>query len=103
MKVLSVEAPESTAQRYGTRIVHQDVDARVVAFRLQPGQVVPEHRSTSTVILHVVAGQGVFCGDGGEVALVPGGAVVYAPGEVHAIRASDEGVHFLAVIAPSPR
>jgi len=103
VKAISAEAPEATSERYGTRIVHQDANARVVAFRLLPGQEVPAHRSGSTVILSVVSGRGTFRGEEGEQILGTGGAVAYAPGELHSVHASEEGLHFLAIIAPSPR
>lgn len=102
MKILSAASPDAAVARYSTRLVHQDSNARVVAFRLLGGQVVPEHRSGSTVILQVVEGQGVFSGDGGEVPLGPGGTIAYAPDEVHAIRADAGELHFLAIITPVP-
>ncbi len=103
MKILTDDKPEAGRDRYATRIVHQDTNARVVAFRLLPGQVVPEHRSGSTVILQVVEGQGVFSGDGKEIKLGPGGTIAYAPDEAHAIHAGAGELHFLAIITPAPR
>lgn len=103
MKLLSGNAPEPTPERHGSRLVHQSPDARVVAFRLQQGQVIPPHSSDSTVVVQVVDGEGVFEGADGELRLGPGAAAVYAPGETHSIRALEGGLHFLAILAPSPR
>ncbi len=103
MRVLATPPPPRV-ERPASAVLHDEDDLRVVAFTLQPGQAVPAHSSTSTVTLHVLAGDGRFLGAGNAAAtLVPGQTAVYAPGESHAIFAGPDGVRFLAFIAPRPR
>ena len=102
MKQLDPAILPANADRPATRLLHDEPNVRVVAFHLQPGQLVKAHSSPSTVLLQVVEGEGEFEGDGGEVRLGPGEAVVYAPGEVHAIRAVEHALRFVATITPGP-
>ncbi len=83
-------------------ILHDEASVRVVAFTLQPGQVVAPHRSSSTVVVHVLEGHALFQGEGEEQALGAGESAAYAPGELHGMVAGDEGVRFLATITPRP-
>jgi len=96
------EAKAANASRPATAIVHESADARLIVFRLGPGQSVPPHRNASTVTLTVVAGRGFASGDDGERPIGPGTAVVYAPNETHGMRAADEELVLLATIAPRP-
>lgn len=102
MKALPLEAPPAREDRPATRLLHDEPNARVVAFHLQPGQVVPAHRSPSTVLLQVIAGEGTFRGADGEARLGAGETVVFAPDEEHAIEADGVPLHFLAFITPRP-
>ena len=77
-------------------------DVRVVLFRLGPGQAVPPHSTTSTVLLTVLAGEGLVLGDGGETRCVAGDVVAYAPEERHGMRAIDSEMILAATIAPRP-
>lgn len=101
MKVLTA-APEPRADRPATMLLHDEANSRIVAFRLLPGQVVPAHRSDSTVTVHVVEGEGIFLGEDGEAVLRTGQAAVFAPGEMHAIEAGVDPLHFIAIITPRP-
>jgi quercetin dioxygenase-like cupin family protein len=94
--------PPPRPDRPASAILHDEASVRIVAFTLAPAQVVAPHRSTSSVVLHVIDGQARFQGEGDEQTLRAGEAVAYAPGELHGIAAGDEGVRFLAVIAPRP-
>ncbi len=94
--------PAPRPDRPASAVLHDEPDVRIVAFTLEPRQLVPPHRSTSTVVVHVIAGHAVFQGDGDEEPLRTGESAAYAPGELHAILAGDEGVRFLAIIAPRP-
>ncbi len=94
--------PAPRPDRPASAILHEEPDVRIVAFTLEPRQVVPPHRSASTVVVHVLAGHAVFQGEGDEQPLRTGDSAAYAPGEVHAILAGDEGIRFLAIIAPRP-
>ena len=92
--------------RPATIILHDSPDLRLVAFRLAPGQEVKPHRSTSTVALHVLSGDGLLSGeaDGGvrEEPVAPGEVMVYEPNELHGMRATDIELLLLAVITPRP-
>lgn len=100
------EATAAHPARPATAILRDDDDARLVVFRLAPGQAVPPHRSTSTVHLAVLEGRGTLTGeDGGASAEQPcaeGDVVVYAPGELHGMRAGAEELLLLATITPRP-
>ena len=96
------EAKAASASRPATAIVHDSPDARLVVFRLDPGQSVPPHRSASTVALAVISGRGFASGEVGERPIAPGTTVVYAPNETHGMRAADEQLVLLATITPRP-
>ncbi len=94
------------ADRPATAILHDAPDLRLVVFRLSPGQAVPPHRSTSTVMLTVLAGSGVLAGQGvagpDERVCVAGDCVTYVPSELHDMRATDSELVVLATITPRP-
>ncbi len=96
------EAKAANASRPATAVLHDSADARLVLFRLGPGQSVPPHRNASTVTLTVIAGHGFASGDDGERPIGPGAAIVYAPNETHGMRAADETFVLLATIVPRP-
>jgi quercetin dioxygenase-like cupin family protein len=100
--VLAAGAVAPHADRPATTLVHETKDARVVLFRLEPGQSVPVHTSTSTVLLTIVSGTGTVSGADGERAVKPGDIVAYAENEPHGMRARDERFVIEAVIAPRP-
>ena len=83
-------------------LMHDGPDARLVLFRIAPGQSVPVHTSGSTVVLHVFSGSGLMSGSDGELAVRPGAVVAYEPQEPHGMRAPTEELIVLAVIAPRP-
>jgi quercetin dioxygenase-like cupin family protein len=89
-----------------TSILLDSPDARLVVFRLAPGQAVPSHRSASTVLLSVLKGSGMLSGDCDgiptERACATGELVVYEPNELHGMRATDVELILLAVITPRP-
>ena len=92
--------------RPATAVLHDVADARVVVFRLAPGQSVPPHRSVSTVLLTVLDGTGVLSGEEEgspiERPCVAGDVVAYAPNELHGMRAEGETLLLLATITPRP-
>ena len=107
MKVLGIaqmatEAIAASPTRPATAVAHDSADARLVVFRLDPGQSVPPHRSASTVILTVIAGRGFATGGEVERQIAPGDVVVFEPNEMHGMRAPDEQLILLATIAPRP-
>lgn len=102
MKRLAAGPPAPRAERPSTSVLHDEANVRVIAFHLLPGQQVPPHHSTGTVLVHVVSGTGTFHGDGAAEVLGPGESAVYAPGETHAIHCGTGPLHFLAIITPRP-
>ncbi|MGH7669998.1 MAG: cupin domain-containing protein [Gemmatimonadaceae bacterium] len=99
---IAEDAPPPRADRPAMAIVHDVPDARLVVFRLEPGQQVAPHASSSTVILSVLAGSGLVSGVEGERSVRPGDVVAYAPDERHGMRALEHRLVVLATIAPRP-
>ena len=96
------ERPAPRPDRPASAVLHDEPNARVVAFHLEPGQQVPPHRSDSSVLVFVTAGEGTFAGEHDEQSLRAGESAAFAPGESHAITAGAAPLDFLAVIAPRP-
>jgi quercetin dioxygenase-like cupin family protein len=88
--------------RPATSMLLDTADARLVVFRIAPGQAVPPHRSEATVMLFVLDGAGIISGGDGERACAAGELVAFQPGEMHGMRALAETFHLLAVITPRP-
>ena len=88
--------------RPATAIVHDSAESRLAVFRLEAGQSVAPHRSTSTVQLTVLEGRGVLSGESDEQPCGAGDVVVYAPRELHGMRATDGQLLLLATITPRP-
>jgi quercetin dioxygenase-like cupin family protein len=77
---------------------------RVLRFALKPGQSVREHTAPhSPVYVMVLQGTGQFSGgDNLEHTHGPGSLLIFEPGEVHAIRAGDEDLVFVALLHGAP-
>ena len=101
MTVLT-DGPDTRADRAASAVLYNAADARIVGFHLQPGQRVAEHRSTSTVTIHVTAGSGLFRGADSAFRLEAGQIAVFEPNETHAIDAGTEALRFVAIITPRP-
>ena len=97
---LTAEAPKSTAP--GMEIIHESDDARLVVFRLEPGQKLTEHTSPSTVVLTVLQGTGIIDSAAGERSMSAGELVVFEPRELHGLHATEERFVVLATLAPRP-
>lgn len=100
------EAVAASPSRPATAVLHDSPDARLVVFRIAPGQVVPPHRSSSTVQLLVLEGTGTLSGEESGAPVdrpcAAGDAVLYAPNELHGMRAADDTLLLLATITPRP-
>ncbi|HYD52883.1 MAG TPA: cupin domain-containing protein [Gemmatimonadaceae bacterium] len=100
------EAVAPNGTRPATAILHDSADARLVVFRLAPGQSVPPHRSASAVQLTVLEGTGLVAAevDGAAVEqpVAVGAMVAYEPNELHWMRAVDQELLLLATITPRP-
>ena len=93
--------------RPATAIVHDSAEARLVVFRLAPGQEVRPHRNPSTVMLTVLEGRGTLSGESGGTPVdrpcEMGDVVAYEPNELHGMRASgSDELLLLATITPRP-
>jgi quercetin dioxygenase-like cupin family protein len=83
-------------------VIHDTAELRLVVFRIEPGQQVAPHTSTSSVTLEVLEGIGVVSGPDGELEVAGGDLVCFAPGELHGMRAAGGRFCLLAMIAPRP-
>jgi quercetin dioxygenase-like cupin family protein len=92
--------------RPATATVIDTPDVRAIVFRLSPGQAVPPHRNASTVLLTVLEGEGTLSGEENGVPVdrtcTAGDMIVYAPNELHAMRADTTELLLLATITPRP-
>ena len=107
MKVVSAltaarDAVSAQPSRPATALLHDSSDARAVVFRIEAGQEVAPHTSTSTLLLSVVAGSGTVSGASGESPVSAGDLVTYEPGELHGMKAGREHLVLVAVITPRP-
>jgi quercetin dioxygenase-like cupin family protein len=93
-------SPNTT--RPAAALLHDSPDARLVVFRIEPGQAVAPHVSESSVTLTVFAGRGMVSGAAGEREVSEGDVVWYDPGERHGMSAIDEEFVLLAAIMPRP-
>lgn len=77
-----------------------DKTSRILRFALKPGQSVREHMAPhSPVNIVILTGIGAWTsGDNQEQRFGPGTLLVFAAGEMHAIRAEDEEVVFVAFL-----
>ena len=101
-RTAAADAVAANPSRPATAVIHDTPDARLVVFRIAPGQVVAPHRNASTVLLTVLSGSGLVTGGDTEVSVGPGDVIAYAPNELHGMRAVNEELVLLATIAPRP-
>ena len=99
---LAAAAVTANAARPATALIHDSADARVVLFRIEPGQQVPVHTSVSTVLLIVISGAGVVAGATGDRDVRAGDIIAYDVDEPHGMRANEKPLVIAAVIAPRP-
>lgn len=96
-------AVSNTPDRPAAALIHDHDDGRLVVFRIEPGQRVPVHTSTSSVFLTVISGRGFVSGAAGEERAVgPGEVIAYLPEEPHGMRAETDRFVLTALIAPRP-
>lgn len=88
--------------RPAVALAHDHADARLVVFRIDPGQQVATHTSPASVFLVVLAGSGFVSGVEGERAVEAGAVAAFAPSEPHGMRAEKEQLVLAALIAPGP-
>jgi quercetin dioxygenase-like cupin family protein len=102
LRAAAIAAAAPRADRPATAIVADSADARIVLFRIDPGQEVTPHTNASTVLMTVIDGRGVVSGPDGDHDVHMGDFVAYEPNELHGMRATDERLVILATIAPRP-
>ncbi len=107
MKVLDAadaarSAPAANPKKPATMVAFDSADARVVLFRVEPGQSVAPHTSVSTVLLFVISGSGIVTGAEGDRHVKANDVVSYAPSERHGFHATTERLIVAAVITPRP-
>ena len=95
--------PLARSDRHATAMLYDGPGCRLVAFTLTAGQVVPVHTSTSSVVISLFEGSGVFTGGAGEKMLGAGESLCYDANEPHGMTAGANGLRFLATITPSPQ
>ncbi|MDQ6827697.1 MAG: AraC family ligand binding domain-containing protein [Gemmatimonadota bacterium] len=95
-------ASAARPDRPAMAIIHDGPDARLVVFRLSPGQFVAPHRSSSTVMLQVLEGIGVISHEDRDMLCTQGDLLVFEPNELHGMRAQDEELLLLATMTPRP-
>lgn len=101
MKTLPLlQSLEFREERPSAKPLLVDESGRVLRFTLKPHQQVAEHCAPhSPVHIVVLRGKGMFSGAAGrEVLLEPDALAVFGAGEVHAIRALDEELVFVAFL-----
>lgn len=99
---LGLNAESAKSAVPGMEIIYDSDDARLIVFRLEPGQRLSDHTNPSTVILTVLAGSGMVRGGDSERMLRTGELAVFPPRELHGMHALDEHFVLLAVLAPRP-
>ena len=90
MRILDLASvPRRRVEAHGSRgfdvgALGLTAEAHLVVVRLEAGGVVGRHPAAGRQLMVVVSGDALVAGsDGVEVALVPGQAVVWEPGEEH--------------------
>lgn len=107
MKVTDLHAAAEAAvapraDKPATAIVADSADARILLFRIHPGQEVAPHTNASTVLMTVIEGSGTVSGPDGDHDVRAGDFIAYEPNELHGMRAGGERLVILATIAPRP-
>lgn len=101
-RLAAAQAVARQPERPAMAILLDTADVRILIFRIEPGQQVAPHTSTSSVILSVMEGTGIISGPDQEERCGPGTVIPYAPEELHGMRALDQRLVVMATIAPRP-
>jgi quercetin dioxygenase-like cupin family protein len=101
-RAIARDAQSFNPRKPAMALVHDTDDARLIVFRIAPGQAVERHVSPSTVVMHVLSGTGVVSGGDEERSVAPDMTLTFVPGEPHGMRADDQELVILATITPRP-
>ena len=99
---LASAAVSAAPDRPAVATIHDHPDARLVLFRIAPGQHVASHTNPSSVFMTIVSGSGFVSGGDGERPVATGQILAIAPDEPHAMRAAGEELVIAALITPRP-
>jgi quercetin dioxygenase-like cupin family protein len=87
--------------RSGPRVLFSTPEARGVVIDLAPGEELGEHRVRERAVLLVVHGAIEVTGDGPAESCPQGTLVLFEPGELHVVHASEQ-TRLLLTLAPWP-
>lgn len=86
-----------------TQLITQNQDSRVIVFGFEPGQSVPLHTSSSTVLMQVVEGNGRIQVGDSEQFVVAGDLAICPPNVPYSLSAAETGRFvILTIVAPNP-
>jgi quercetin dioxygenase-like cupin family protein len=102
LRAAAAAAVSAGRDRPAVAMLHDHEDARLVIFRIAPGQQVASHTSSSSVFMTVVSGSGLVSGGEDERPVNAGDVLAFAPREPHGMRAEREELVIAALIAPRP-
>lgn len=92
----------SQANRPAVLVAENRPEARLIFFRIAPGQAVATHTNASSVFISVVSGEGFVTGAEGERPVSAGMVVTMASREPHGMRAGEMELVLAALVAPRP-
>lgn len=107
MKIHDVQRAATSAvaarpDRPAMAVLHDSADARLIVFRIEPGQRVATHTNASTVVLSILEGTGMVSGADGERTAKRGDIITFEPREPHGMWATGDRFIVVATIAPRP-
>lgn len=90
--------------RPNAKPLYVDEYGRVLLFALRPGQLIREHSAPhSPFYALVLQGVGAFASeDGQEQHFGPNELLIFAPNELHSVRALEEGLVFVGFLHGAP-
>ena len=88
--------------RFSAREAFANDRLKVVLGYFEPGQFIPVHAPASDVVVGVQRGRGTVRDVDVDRTVVPGDVVVVPAGEDRGVRAGDERLEVLLVVAPPP-
>jgi quercetin dioxygenase-like cupin family protein len=98
------EAIEFDEARPLAKPLYVDEHGRILLFALRPGQTIREHSAPhSPFYALVLQGTGAFAGeDGQEQRFGPNALLIFAPDELHSVRALDDDLVFVGFLHGAP-
>ncbi|MDW8319255.1 MAG: hypothetical protein RMN53_15600 [Anaerolineae bacterium] len=99
-----LESVEFSEVRPTAKPLYVDEHGRILLFALRPGQSIREHSAPhSPFYALVLQGVGAFAGEDGKEQLVgPNALLIFAPNEMHSVRALEEDLVFVGFLHGAP-